>query len=34
MRRKEGQGFEPETRNTVLKEDTEEVEWESEADRL
>ena len=36
MRRKQGQGFEPERqpRNTVLKEDTEEVEWESEADRL
>ena len=36
MRRKQGQGFEPERqpRNTVLKEDTEEVEWESEAERL
>ena len=33
MRRKQGQGFESERqpRNTVLKEDTEEVEWESEA---
>ena len=36
MRRKQGQGleFERQPRNTVLKEDTEEVKWESEADHL